>query len=365
MNYITAIDTATNTVVATIVSGSFPWGIGISPDGATAYATGFTSSRVTTINTATNAAGPTIPVGSTPTDIAITPNGDTAYVANQGSDNVSAIDAATNAVVATIPVGDGPLGAAITPDGSSAYISNQISGSVSVIDTATNTVAPVVGLPAASGPRGVAFTPDGSSAYVVNSGADNVTPIATAGNTVGAPIPVGSFPQSVAIVPDQGPVADFSSTPRLSGKATGFDGLASSDPDGVVAGYDWDFGDGSTLPNGGPTPTHTYTQAGTYTASLTVTDDENCSTQRVFTGQTVSCNGSSAATRSRELSISATVPREPGGCSPGPGPQMQAPPQEAQPPGGKLAKATGEAKRSMIEASLEDSKKRLKKLGCK
>jgi YVTN family beta-propeller protein len=226
-------------------------------------------------------------------------------------------------------------------------------------------VAPVVGLPAASGPRGVAITPDGSSAYVVNSGADNVTPIATAGNTVGAPIPVGSFPQSVAIVPDQGPVADFSSSPGPSGQATGFDGLASSDPDGVVAGYDWDFGDGSTLPNGGPTPTHTYTQAGTYTASLTVTDNENCSTQRVFTGQTVSCNGSSAATRSRELSISATAPREPGDAPQDQDPKCRHLRKKLSRQEAKLAKATGEAKRSMIEANLEDSKKRLKKLGCK
>ena len=236
-----------------------------------------------------------------------------------------------------------------------------------MIDTATNTTGPAVSLPAGSGPRGIAITPDGSSAYVVDSGADNVTPIATAGNTVGSAIPVGGFPQSVAIVPDQGPVAAFGSTPVPAGQPTGFDGSASSDPDGTVARYDWDFGDGATLPNGGPTPTHTYATAGTYVVSLTVTDNENCSTNRVFTGQTVSCNGSSTAQRSQQLSIS-------------PQPPPQIPVEEPQSPQepkckhlgkklkrqqAKLVKATSESKRSMVGANIEDTKRRLQKLGCK
>ncbi len=50
-----------------------------------------------------------------------------------------------------------------------------------------------------------------------------------------------------------------------------FDGSTSSDPDGDTLSYEWDFGDGS------PTATtaeadHTYTTAGTYTATLTVSD---------------------------------------------------------------------------------------------
>lgn len=46
---------------------------------------------------------------------------------------------------------------------------------------------------------------------------------------------------------------------------------AGSTDDGGIVGYSWDFGDG-TAPSTSPNPTHTYTQPGSYTATLTVTD---------------------------------------------------------------------------------------------
>ncbi|MCG2590732.1 S8 family serine peptidase [Rhodohalobacter sulfatireducens] len=45
----------------------------------------------------------------------------------------------------------------------------------------------------------------------------------------------------------------------------------STDSDGSITGWSWDFGDGAT--SGTQNPTHTYSQAGTYTVTLTVTDD--------------------------------------------------------------------------------------------
>ena len=51
-----------------------------------------------------------------------------------------------------------------------------------------------------------------------------------------------------------------------------FDGSQSSDPDGTIVQYDWNFGDGSTAT--GPTVQHTYTGTATYTVSLMVTDDK-------------------------------------------------------------------------------------------
>lgn len=53
------------------------------------------------------------------------------------------------------------------------------------------------------------------------------------------------------------------------------DGSSSSDPDGSVSTYVWDFGDGST--GSGPTAEHTYAAAGSYTLRLTVTDDDGAS----------------------------------------------------------------------------------------
>jgi hypothetical protein len=48
-------------------------------------------------------------------------------------------------------------------------------------------------------------------------------------------------------------------------------GRGSSDPEGPIASYSWDFGDGS-LPGSGAQPSHPYATAGTYQVTLTVTD---------------------------------------------------------------------------------------------
>lgn len=65
------------------------------------------------------------------------------------------------------------------------------------------------------------------------------------------------------------PAAVF--TPTTAGLRVDVDGAASSDEDGTIASYAWDFGDGTT--GTGPTASRTYAAAGTYTVRLTVTDD--------------------------------------------------------------------------------------------
>ena len=51
-----------------------------------------------------------------------------------------------------------------------------------------------------------------------------------------------------------------------------FDGSGSSDPDGTVVTYSWDFGDTHTA--SGVSVSNTFTTAGRYTVTLTVTDNE-------------------------------------------------------------------------------------------
>jgi len=50
-----------------------------------------------------------------------------------------------------------------------------------------------------------------------------------------------------------------------------FDGSGSSDIDGTITSYNWDFGDGAT--GEGVTPAHIYVTNGMYTVTLTVTDN--------------------------------------------------------------------------------------------
>lgn len=70
--------------------------------------------------------------------------------------------------------------------------------------------------------------------------------------------------------PNQAPVAVLVA-PTCQALTCLFDGSASSDPDGSIVNYAWDFGDGSTA--NGPTPSHTYGAGGDYTVRLTVIDD--------------------------------------------------------------------------------------------
>ncbi|MFF1574141.1 PKD domain-containing protein, partial [Leifsonia sp. NPDC058292] len=73
-----------------------------------------------------------------------------------------------------------------------------------------------------------------------------------------------------AAPPNQAPVASF--TVAANGLSVTADGSASSDPDGSIAGYAWNFGDGATA--SGATAAHTYGAGGTYTVTLTVTDNK-------------------------------------------------------------------------------------------
>ena len=66
------------------------------------------SNSVSVIDTATNTVIATVPVGTWPRGVSVNPAGTRVYVANGGSNNVSVIDTATNTVVATVLVGDWP-----------------------------------------------------------------------------------------------------------------------------------------------------------------------------------------------------------------------------------------------------------------
>jgi len=87
-------------------------------------------------------------------------------------------------------------------------------------------------------------------------------------------------PQSITLfviptgTPNTPPVAMASGSP-LSGTApltVNFSSAGSYDPDGSIAGYSWNFGDGSA-PSTNAAPSHVYSNAGNFTAVLTVTDN--------------------------------------------------------------------------------------------
>ncbi len=75
----------------------------------------------------------------------------------------------------------------------------------------------------------------------------------------------------------QAPVPAFTAAPNPTtpGTLVSFDGTASTDPDGTIISYAWDFGD--TTSGTGVATGHTYAAVGTYRVTLTVVDNESFS----------------------------------------------------------------------------------------
>lgn len=99
-------------------------------------------------------------------------------------------------------------------------------------------------------------------------------------NTYSGDVANSSAPAPATILGDlDPPVANDPPTADPGGPYAGilnspvsFDGSASTDSDGSIVSYDWDFGDGDV--GTGVDPDHRYLAPGTYTVSLTVTDDD-------------------------------------------------------------------------------------------
>jgi hypothetical protein len=70
------------------------------------------------------------------------------------------------------------------------------------------------------------------------------------------------------------PVASFTSSGETvyTGELITFNAGSSYDPDGSIVSYDWDFGDGTT--DSGVIVSHSWSASGSYTVTLTVTDDD-------------------------------------------------------------------------------------------
>lgn len=91
---------------------------------------------------------------------------------------------------------------------------------------------------------------------------------------------LGQFRVTGSIVPvnGQSPIAVADASAPVTGAAplaVNFSSVGSYDPDGSIAAYDWDFGDGTG--STAASPVKSYTAPGTYTASLVVVDNSGLS----------------------------------------------------------------------------------------
>jgi PKD repeat protein len=98
--------------------------------------------------------------------------------------------------------------------------------------------------------------------------------------SVTADVETASLSHTVSVAAANAPpVASF--TAACSGLTCSFNASGSSDSDGTIASYAWNFGDATS--GSGSTTSRTYAAGGTYTVTLTVTDNAAATGQTVHT----------------------------------------------------------------------------------
>ena len=251
------------------------------------------------------------------TDVVLTPDGKRLYassvahgilgfeVAADGS--ITALDPATTATGAKV------TSLAISADGNSLYAAGAAGPpggnrllQYTIEDDGALTAKDPASQPLGAGPHDLAITPDGRSLYVAAGDLAlfdlDLSGVATPKTPAAVDLVEAN---GVVVSPNQAPVASFEAVGAPAGSAVVFNAAGASDPDGSITRYDWDFGDGNTLQNGGPQVAHVFAQPGSYEVRLVVTDNEGASTLTTFTGTSVLGNGSPAAATSRVIQIAA------------------------------------------------------------
>jgi PKD repeat protein len=100
--------------------------------------------------------------------------------------------------------------------------------------------------------------------------AGDIDEVAVYGKALDQATVLRHYQLGTATTPNVAPVAAF--TASVTGNTVAVDGTASTDPDGTIASYSWNWGDSSPAGTAA-TATHPYATAGAYTVTLTVTDN--------------------------------------------------------------------------------------------
>jgi YVTN family beta-propeller protein len=170
-----------------------------SPDGRTLVVSNSRRHELVVLDAASLALVARHGTGKIPKDLRLSPAGDVAYVADYGAGTLSAIDL-VRGTRRSVPVGQRPRGVAVSPDGSRVYVANQGSGTLSVVDAATLAVVSTVR--ACSAPRHIAVTPDGRLLLVSCFGARQLAVLDAATGERVRRVGVGTGPKTVVITGD-------------------------------------------------------------------------------------------------------------------------------------------------------------------
>jgi len=194
---VSAVDTGTGKVVATIPVAAGPHGMAISSDGRVVYVSGDGSSSVSVIDTANDTVTKTIEVGRTPNGITLSADGKQLLVTVYGDNKVVFVDTATLAISGEAAVAK-PHTVSLAPDGKVGYVTSQEPGKFAlvVLDLASRTVSKTI--PLEKTPRDGEFG-DGKMFYFTQAGVAAVQVFDPAADKVVGEIPTGVSPHSIYV----------------------------------------------------------------------------------------------------------------------------------------------------------------------
>ncbi|MFN8152119.1 MAG: beta-propeller fold lactonase family protein [Solirubrobacterales bacterium] len=318
--------------------GNFqPSAVAISPDGKFAYVSGRRGPLGPPASNANSAlavasigsTGALTPIGGSPFydatvlggfDLGISPDGSRLFETLPNNNKLAVYNLDKTTGVPTVAVGPFTTGATApievepTPDGRRLYVTEVFGQAVEgfSINQTTGALTSIAGTPEPAGAQaqGLGIAADGQTLFasrITNPGTVRAFAIAAATGDltpIGSPVETGdAFPSffSVAVSPTQTPAVSFDHSDAKPGEPTSFTSTTTV-RGGYATRFDWDFGDGTTLADAGPTATHTFTGSKPHTVTLTVAND--CDPAAVYSGNVVTvgtrvvCNGPRSASTS-------------------------------------------------------------------
>jgi hypothetical protein len=262
-----------------------------------------------------------VPTGDRPAIPTISPDGRYLYVGNEGSGDLSGYTIATDGTLSPAPgspypSGGTPHGPVFTPDSRRLYVANASGDTIAGWQVGPDgRLSPLPGSPYSSPDVArVVLSPDAKVLYAMTGAprrsgqvsSHTVHPDGGLTATGFPPLGTGLFwhdGSNAFLTPNQGPIAAVRTEGKDQGPTRTFSAAGSSDPDGRVVRYRWDFGDGTERTTRTPHVTHHYATAGRWTVTVTVTDDEGCSTELVYNGTTVECRGGTPARATQQVNV--------------------------------------------------------------
>jgi large repetitive protein len=193
------------------------------------------------------------------------------------TDSVGNVSSVVSVAISVLSVNDNPAAgndSSVTTEDSSVKINVLANDSdIDANDTKTITIAktPNNGTASVNDDMSITYTPNANY-----NGSDSITYILTDASGGQASATISVIVTSV----NDGPQAQFTSVVNGGGRVT-FDAKSSSDIDGLIVSYNWQFGDGQSETITSSNTSYKYRGKGTYQVTLTVTDNQGA--KSIFT----------------------------------------------------------------------------------